>query len=209
MTLIAISQRVAIDLSHGERRDCLDQRWSQLLGRLGAVLVPVPNGLSNTGGWLSAVGVQGVILSGGNSLSHLAAASDAAPERDQTETCLLDWAQSLSVPVLGICRGMQMMNCYLNGSLEPINNHAGTRHEVQTSIGARIVNSYHTYAVPKSGLAPDTRPTAWDGAEHVEAFAHEILPWAAIMWHPERELEPDKSDVRLLQTHFNLESRAP
>ena len=208
MTLVAISQRVAIDPNHGERRDCLDQRWQQLLEKLGAVLIPVPNGLSRVGAWARAVGVQGVILSGGNSLSHLAGSADAAPERDQTEANLLDWAQSTSVPVLGVCRGMQMMNCHLNGSLEPIADHAGTRHQVRTSSGVRMVNSYHTYAVAQSGLAADTRPTAWDEAGHVEGFTHEALPWTAIMWHPEREVEPDTSDVRLLQSHFNLEARA-
>ena len=145
MTAIAISQRVVIDPNHGERRDCLDQRWLQLLEKLGAVLIPVPNGLSQVGSWANTVGVRGIILSGGNSLSSLAESTDAAPERDQTETHLLDWAQPMSIPVLGVCRGMQMMNCYLKGSLEPIADHAGTRHEVQTSAGPRVVNSYHTY----------------------------------------------------------------
>ncbi len=209
MTRIAVTQRVAVDPNHGERRDCLDQRWHPLLEGMGAVMIPVPNGLTDVAQWAAALGVQGVILSGGNSLGHLPEATDTAPERDHTERQLLDWAAATSTPVLGVCRGLQMMAHHLGASLAPIEAHAGTRHQVRTQAGPRVVNSYHTYAVPDTGTVPEIIPTAWDEAGHIEAFTHKTLPWIAIMWHPERETLPDDDDSRTLRTLFNLGTPTP
>ena len=43
MKLLGITQRVDIANSYGERRDCLDQRWFELIYSLGLVPVPLPN----------------------------------------------------------------------------------------------------------------------------------------------------------------------
>ena len=204
MTRIALTQRVIVDPTHGERRDCLDQRWVQVLEELGVVLVPVPNGLASAGAWAASLQLDGVILSGGNDLSHLPGLSDKAPERDLTENQLLDWAKLTSTPVMGVCRGLQMINCYLNGSVEPVTKHSGTRHCVETAAGLRKVNSYHTYSVPEAALALNLNPTAWDASGLIEAFTHKTLPWIAMMWHPEREPELHTDDRQLIQTHFNL-----
>ena len=204
MKRIAITQRVAIEPHHGERRDCLDQRWHSLLESVGAVIIPVPNGLIDVAQWAAAVRVEGVILSGGNSLSHLPYAADSAPERDGIEHQLLDWAASKRIPVLGVCRGLQMMAYYLGATLVPVKEHAGTRHHVRTKSGLRMVNSYHNYALPNTGTDLEIKMTAWDDEGYVEAFAHEKLPWIGIMWHPERETEPDDDDILIFQTLFNL-----
>ena len=204
MKRIAVTQRVVVDCDHGERRDCLDQRWHPLLEEVGAVIIPVPNGLTHVARWAATVRIEGVILSGGNSLSHLPCATDTAPERDWIEHQLLDWAAVKCVPVLGVCRGLQMMANYLGASLVPIKAHAGTRHQVRTHAGLRMVNSYHNYALPDTGADLEITPTAWDEVGYIEAFAHNRFPWMGIMWHPERETEPDDDDILILQKLFNL-----
>ena len=68
--------------------------------------------------------VDGLLLSGGNDLDPklygqkpLATTSDYSPLRDETETKLLRRTLAANKPILGICRGMQLLNVYFGGSL--------------------------------------------------------------------------------------------
>ena len=97
-----------------------------------------------------------------------------------------------------------MINYYLGGSIEPILGHSGTRHIIKTLTGKHEVNSYHNYAVTASTLAPSLCPTSWDLTDSIEAYEHKTLPWAAVMWHPERELVMTDYDRALLENHFTL-----
>ena len=81
---IAITQRVEVVASHGERRDCLDQQWAPFLEELGLVALPVPNNLRSPEQWLDGQGVDGVVLTGGNDLSVLVDGRNQARERDHS-----------------------------------------------------------------------------------------------------------------------------
>ena len=54
-----------------------------------------------------------MVLTGGN---DLAALGGDAPERDATENALLDAAESRRLPVIGVCRGMQVIQAALCGA---------------------------------------------------------------------------------------------
>ena len=120
-------------------------------------------------------------------------------QRDDIEIALGDAAIDLGVPVLGVCRGMQVLNVALGGRLcQDVADHAlaapGT-HPVCTAagslarrlIGARAdVNSLHHQAV--ADLGRRLRATAWsdDGVvEAIELPGHAVL---GVQWHP--ELQP-------------------
>ncbi|MCE9664006.1 type 1 glutamine amidotransferase [Halomonas sp. M5N1S17] len=201
---IGITQRVEDVASYAERRDCLDQQWFVLLEQLGLTPVPVPNSLNNVAAWLEVMELDGYILSGGNDLSCLPNPACPAPERDLTEKAILDYACDNQLPVLGVCRGMQMMNVYLGGSLFPVKEHVGTRHSVRAATAeARFgtytrVNSFHDWGVQVEGLAETLQSclTATDGT--IEAVTHRHRKWTGIMWHPEREMPFMLSDIRLI-----------
>lgn len=214
MKRIGVTQRVEVVPGYGERRDCLDQAWTVLLGRLGWDLVPVPNNHSDIAAWAQRQGLQGLVLSGGNDLAHLPSAQRIAPERDATEHALLNWASESRLPVLGVCRGMQMLNVWLGGKLEPVVGHVACRHPVwpceNTPLpyaalsGYSEVNSFHDWGITPAGLAVNLVPhlRAADGS--IEAFVHDTLPWVGIMWHPERNNENSAAlDLALLQSFFN------
>jgi putative glutamine amidotransferase len=205
---IAITQRVEKVLDYDERRDCLDQRWSLLMEGLGVDVVPVPNGLRSPGDWLVRQAVAGLVLSGGNDLAHLPGAVNFSLERDFTETALLTKAQDLKLPVLGICRGMQALNCFLGGSLTPLTGHVNCLHRVRTSAqpgqfsAYKQVNSFHSWGINPADLAENLLPQVWADDGSIEAFIHNQLPWAAIMWHPERHSANTSHDARLIRQLF-------
>ena len=206
---VAITQRVEVVSGYGERRDCLDQSWTDLLAETGCDLLPVPNNLSDVKHWLKKQKVEALLLTGGNDLSYLSDACNSAPERDETEEQLLQWAAEYKIPVLGVCRGMQKLNHYLAGSLSPIQNHVGTKHAIfpvenETLCSTfSFVNSFHNWGIKPNDLSPSLRALAIAEDGTIEAAAHFELPWVGIMWHPERENGSEKNnDITLIKTVF-------
>lgn len=205
---IGVTQRVEVVEGYGERRDCLDQRWSELLGSAGLLPVPLANHFSEPEIMLENLYCAGFIMSGGNDLAFLADAIDPAPERDRTERVIFAHAHRNRLPLLGVCRGMQHMNYYLGGELQNLDGHVAVRHGVKVQPGFikigpyEKVNSYHNRGLSMESLADDleTAVLADDGS--VEAVVHRVLPWIGIMWHPEREKSFRSADLGLLKTLF-------
>lgn len=211
---IGVTQRVEVVQSYGERRDCLDQQWFQFLESLGFVPIPVPNSLSDVRGWLTSVGIEGLVLSGGNDLSHLPDARNVSQKRDNTEQALLAVARQNHWPVLGVCRGLQMMNVWLGGQLVPVPGHTAVRHPVVLAEAADAcfrpyseVNSFHNWGIAPDGLATGLSPQLLSPEGDIEAWTHESLPWAGIMWHPERETPFCEHDKQFVNSFFRGSSR--
>lgn len=121
------------------------------------------------------------------------------PERDEQELSLLEQFAQSGKPVLGICRGLQVINVFFGGTLiqdlpgHGMVNGADRYHIVHTADprmrqlcgGERIlVNSAHHQAVDLLGKGLRVIQRAEDGI--VEAVCHEGLPILALQWHPER-----------------------
>jgi gamma-glutamyl-gamma-aminobutyrate hydrolase PuuD len=187
--LVGLSQRVVVDARTGERRDALDQRWAPFLAACGMVEVPLPNHPAQALAVAQACGLSALILTGGN---DLAALGGDAPERDDTERALLDWAAE-RLPVLGVCRGAQHLAFLAGGRLERVGGHAGTRHDV-APLG-RAVNSYHDWAIVAPPPGAEILAQAADGT--IEAFR--LGNRLGILWHPEREAHPHPDDIALLK----------
>lgn len=198
MKLVAVSQRVDAYPDRQERRDALDQRLVLWLKAAGYLAVPVPNLAWETAelsAWLTKLAPCAILLSGGNDLGE-------APERDHTETLLLHYGASQHLPLLGICRGMQMLLAHAGARLQPLDGHVAVRHpllpdSLYTGPWPETVNSFHRRGVRATppGYAPLVR--AADGS--IEAMRHETLPWEGWMWHPEREPEFSPADIERLR----------
>jgi putative glutamine amidotransferase len=121
--------------------------------------------------------------------------------RDDYEIALVRAAVARGVPLLGVCRGSQVMNVALGGTLE---QHVpdvpgrgphgdGVRHAVETvpgtllgGLGARaVVNSYHHQAVGR--LAAPLRVAARSPDGGVEAVEGPGAFCLGVQWHPERD----------------------
>ena len=199
---VGVTQRVEDLAARGERRDALDQAWAPWVGSAGDIPVAIPNRLDDVVGFVHELQLDAFVLTGGNDLSHLHGATNTAAERDATETTLLQLATDEGLPVLAVCRGMQMLVDFWGGSVTRIDGHVATTHEIDRRFSpwplrAGPVNSFHDWGIGPDavGAALEVLATASDGS--VEAVAHRTLAQVGIMWHPERA-EPDPADRELL-----------
>ena len=197
MKRIAISQRLDPVPGRDERRDGLDVRLGDLLWSLGFLPIPLVNGIADLQAYIEVLQPDGIVLSGGNDLGEV-------PERDALEYTVLDYAEASRCPVLGICRGLQMINHRQGGKHHVIDGHAGVSHPVEGPLVAkgRIVNSYHDYAIAQEVLGADLEALAFSADGTVEALRHQDLPWLALMWHPERNTPQDPADLDLIRKHL-------
>lgn len=198
---IAVTQRVVTDPRTNERRDALDQRWSTLLATAGLVALPVPNNPAALQSFLTATEPDGILLTGGNDLVSL---GGDAPERDAVENALIDYSKATDVPLLGVCRGMQMIHAYFGVALKPVQGHVCPQQTIQFEGADIVVNSYHNFGATET--VPELRVlgTATDGV--VKAIRSTEGKIYGIMWHPERIDPPRADDIALLRTIYGLTS---
>jgi N5-(cytidine 5'-diphosphoramidyl)-L-glutamine hydrolase len=197
MTLIAVSQRVAVDPPVGERRDCLDQSWAAFLADCGLTPLPVPNDIRAIRHLVALTPIRGILLTGGN---NLAVYGGDAPERDAAESTLLDIADERDLPVLGVCRGMQVLQDRFGIALERVSGHVAPRQVIAINGVPEEVNSYHDFGARETRLPLETWAAAADGV--VKAVRHGRRPMVGIMWHPERMTPFAARDLSLVRSFF-------
>ena len=125
---------------------------------------------------------------------------DPEPERDAFELALTDAAVADAIPVLGICRGLQVLNVHGGGTLHqdvpahsrfdiaPETEIHRVRFEPSSTLadlyGAeRTVNSLHHQTVAEVAAGYAVTGRSDDGT--VEGLEHPELPIVAVQWHPE------------------------
>lgn len=157
--------------------------------------------------------LDGIVLTGGADIEpgrygHVNTASDTEPRRDEVEFALLDAAITDGLPVLGICRGFQLVNVHAGGTLvqdrpehmrldvapsaevHGVTFVSGTRmHDMYGS--STRVNSLHHQIVDTVGSGLTASAHADDGTiEGIEVDGERVI---AVQWHPEMMRRDDPS----------------
>ena len=149
-------------------------------------------------------GCDALLLPGGGDVhprfygQELGGATEIDEARDEYELALFHRFYDAGRPVLGICRGAQLVNVALGGTLrQHINGHsqvdgADRIHAVcaddamlrRLYSGRFVANSAHHQAIDRPGEGLCVIARAEDGT--IEAVRHETQPVLAVQWHPER-----------------------
>jgi gamma-glutamyl-gamma-aminobutyrate hydrolase PuuD len=207
MKKILITQRVDFISSHDEHRDALDQCWVPLM--LAARLFPVlvANNLLLVKHMLAHDQFDGLLLTGGNSLKAYGGDSEV---RDMVEQYLLGWAIKHQIPVLGVCRGMQLIQHHYQSPLQPVPDHIGVKKQLHVIADDQIARNYselgpvsvfHHLGAYQS--QPPLETIAKSTNDVVMAIRHECLPIHGVMWHPEREKSMRNRHIKHLKIIFS------
>jgi N5-(cytidine 5'-diphosphoramidyl)-L-glutamine hydrolase len=181
MKLLGITQRVMVETTSNERRDCLDQGWIKFIGWCGFLPVLLPNQMQIAASLCNNLPLAGVVLTGGNDLVAL---GGDAPERDETETALLNFAEKRSLPLLGVCRGMQLIQHRFNIPLTQVNGHITPCQTIRIEGKPVQVNSYHKFGTTETHSSFDVWAIAEDGT--IKGIRDRHRKIVGVMWHPER-----------------------
>lgn len=159
--------------------------------------------------------VDGLVLTGGGDVDPArygapgtateVAAFDVDGERDDAEIALVRAARAARIPLLGVCRGLQVLTVAFGGTLVGGLDHIHPRdgHDVRTGPGSQIrdlvgdrvrTSALHQQAVGDPGAY--WRPTAWAEDGTVEAIEPVDPGWPVlgVQWHPELSWLPDFPD---------------
>ncbi len=181
---------------------------------------------------------QGVLLTGGedvhpkfyNKIEYLPLCHqyDMDERRDEFELKVIDYTQKNQLPLLGICRGLQITNVYFGGTLIPDIPTSGKPdhsklndndryHQVNTNIGSQLfdivgnevgeVNSAHHQCAGSIGTGLRVSATSTDGI--IEALERDLPNGKSflmlVQWHPERMIDQQSPFTKKIKQAF-LES---
>ena len=181
--------------------------------------------------------LDGILLSGGADLNPLYVGEEPVPglgginaRRDRFEMFLIRLARDRQIPMLGICRGIQMLAAALGGkiiqdlssaNIAPLIKHSQQAergvptHTVQAKEGSLVrrllgdefaVNSFHHQAVADAG--PSLTATAWAKDGVIEAVENETGSIVGVQWHPECFLAARDESMMPLFRHLTAQAEA-
>lgn len=158
---------------------------------------------------------DGVVLPGGDDLDPAAYGSSAPAGvdvdrmHDDADIALVRAALRCGAPLLAICRGMQVLNVALGGTLDEVSNSPAPHHEGLHPVrldpdcavaramntAAPTVSSYHHQAVGQLGQGLRVRGRSEDDC--VEVVEHAVSDVLAVQWHPEDDADHQPGEQAL------------
>lgn len=180
--------------------------------------------------WLDCI--DGLILTGGGDVDPALYGGERHPamytldaERDRSESSLAREALKRDLPILAICRGLQVCNVVMGGTIYPhLPDVFGT--EVAHRLPPREPTTHSVYLTPNSKLARILNKTELDGVSWHHQAIHDLAPgltaaayaadgviegadapdhrwFVGVQWHPEMSAESDPFQQRLFEELVN------
>ncbi len=207
----------------------MNQTYVRTLENLGALPVMIPLHMTDATLRGTFERLDGLFLPGGEDIDPANYGTERHPllgatdkERDRTELLLTRWAIEAGMPVLGVCRGVQMINVACGGNLmqdihseqpdlekhdyfPPSFERYRVSHRVDIEADSRLaralgqrheVNSMHHQGIDRIGFGLRVVARAEDGLP--EALEAPALPFVVgVQWHPEELAKTDQMSANL------------
>lgn len=168
--------------------DFIDNYWLNYFEKkkINYQLIPNSEGLLNN--YLKNK-IDLIILPGGNDINEK---FKSAKIRHNIEKKLIKFSIKKNISLIGICRGMQVINYFFGGKQKKVKGHMRTKHNIIFKNNFFLkekfkVNSFHNYGITKKSISKKLDVFAYDLNDNVEMFKHKNYNIYGIMWHPERE----------------------
>ena len=167
--------------------DFIDHYWIRYFKLKKISFFLIPN-IANYKENFSKNKIRLVILPGGNDLYSK---NKISRIRLKVEFKLIKYALKNNIPILGICRGMQVINLFFKGKQNRIYGHMKNSHRIyfeKKIFGKKFmyVNSFHNFGIPLKKMSNKFDVIALDKDKNVEIFKHKRKNILGFMWHPER-----------------------
>ena len=168
--------------------DFLDHYWIDYFGKKKSDYNLIPNNIYLSEKILKKINL--LILTGGN---DIISNKKESLTRNKIEKNLIKKAIKKKIPILGICRGAQLLNISFGGKIKKVRNQMRTRHNVyiikNDIIKKKVlnVNSFHNFGIKKNNLSKKFVKIAFDKENNIEMFVSKKHKIIGVMWHPERE----------------------
>lgn len=187
MKKIIVTQRLSYNNKTKEKRDSIDIKLIELLLKSNIYPIPIPNSLNSLDHkhlikFLKTINPNGLLLTGGENFG-------VNKSRDNLEKKLLKYFTKNKKPILGICRGAQMIAKFFGVKTIKVKNHVRVEHKSifasKDKLFPKTINSFHDYGIkqcPKNFIV-----TIFSKDRTIEAFKHKKFKWEGWMWHPERD----------------------
>ena len=132
---------------------------------------------------------------------------------------IINYAVKQKVPLLGVCRGLQIINVAFGGSLvqdltaregKKI-NHVSSVHDIEINghflldeyVNSRItINSFHNQGITDRCIAKSLVSAAYSEDGVIEALRHKEYNILGVQWHPERKNGDTSFDKKLITQFF-------
>ncbi len=204
MKKVGISSRIVENVEYKETRDVISHKWGEFLEQIDLIPIQIPNSLKLLHKFLEHIKLDGIILSGGGNVGDF-------PKRDKTENELLEYGIQNKIPILGVCRGLQIINEFFGGKIikNGSNKHVLKNHQILLEdkfkdIFSKYieVNSFHNNIIIENEVGEKLQRFATDIEDKtIEGLYHKELPIIGVMWHPERK--QDDFNRKLVKDLFN------
>ena len=198
MINIGISMRLSSANGYEERRDSIARDWPKYFQKEfnECNFLFLPNIENKIVEYLNNWSINVIILSGGEDI-------EVYPERDNTEISIIKYGLDNKIPIIGICRGMQLINSFYGGrtisnDLEFSKKHTSTHHLIEFKSKFFEVNSFHKNRIDENFLNKSLEVYArCNEDKSIEGFRNKDV--LCMMWHPERELDYKTWNTKLIK----------
>tara|TARA_Y100000589_G_scaffold289949_1_gene292347 strand:- start:2323 stop:2910 length:588 start_codon:yes stop_codon:yes gene_type:complete len=191
---VGITQRVIY--KNGVPKDSLDIGWDTFLKKCGIEYELISNKEKNISrNYLKQF--KGIIFTGGNSLISC---NGDSKERDKAEKKIYTLAINMQIPLIGVCRGMQLIQEMHGIKLFKIFGHVKKKQKLIINNRTTITNSYHNFGTKKNVKELTVFAKSFDGiTKGILSKKKRII---GIMWHPERNNPLKPYDINLFRKIF-------